>query len=170
VRAFAVVSRPAQEEKIGLNHLRGGSLMIASRSRRPSPALIVASIALLVATTGTAVAATPVVKRALFANNAGKLQGRTAAQVAAMPGPAASARSLVGIQGREFFALSGSGTTESITCGSGRAVGLRWETLGGGLAVPTSIQETSETTWRVEFLNLRADGPARGTAYLVCLR
>ena len=39
-----------------------------------------------------------------------------------------------------------------------------------GLAVATSIQEMSETTWRVEIFNLRSDGPARGTLYLVCPR
>ena len=50
--------------------------MVGMRIRRPGASLVVAWAALLVASTGTAVAATPVVKRALFANNAGKLQGR----------------------------------------------------------------------------------------------
>jgi hypothetical protein len=144
--------------------------MVGMRIRRPTVSLVVACVALVVASTGTAVAATPVVKRALFANNAGKLQGRTAAQIAALPGPAASARALVAVASREFLALPGSGTREPVTCPSGRAIGLRWETVGGGRAAPISIQETSETTWTVEMQNLREDGPARGTLFLTCLR
>ena len=62
------------------------------RLRTPSPALVVAVIALFVALSGTAVAAgvVPMAKRALFANNAGKLQGKSARQLAALPGPATS--------------------------------------------------------------------------------
>jgi hypothetical protein len=61
------------------------------RVRLPSPALIVALIALLVALTGTAIAAgvqVPLAKRALVADNAKKLGGKTPAQVARTPGPA----------------------------------------------------------------------------------
>ena len=39
--------------------------------RLPSPAMVIACVALLVSMSGTAIAASPVVKRALFANNAG---------------------------------------------------------------------------------------------------
>jgi hypothetical protein len=56
------------------------------RSLRPSPALVVAAVALFVALSGTAVAAgvVPLAKRALVADNASKLEGKTAAQVAAL--------------------------------------------------------------------------------------
>jgi len=56
----------------------------------PGPATVLASIALLVSLSGTAVAAgaVPLAKKAMFASNSGKLQGRTAGQVAAIPGPA----------------------------------------------------------------------------------
>ena len=61
------------------------------KRRLPSPALVVAMLALLVALSGTAVAASlvvPLAKRALVADNAKKLGGKTRAQVAATPGPA----------------------------------------------------------------------------------
>ena len=56
-----------------------------SKIRLPSPAMIVALLALFVALGGTAVAAgvVPVAKRALVADNAKKLNGLTAAQIAA---------------------------------------------------------------------------------------
>jgi hypothetical protein len=57
---------------------------------RPSPALVVASLALFVALTGTAVSAgiVPLAKRARVADNAKKLGGKTRAQIVATPGPA----------------------------------------------------------------------------------
>ena len=61
-----------------------------SKTQLPSPAMIVALLALFVALGGTAVAAgvVPLAKRALVADNAKKLNGLTAGQIAA------------GIQGR----------------------------------------------------------------------
>ena len=56
------------------------------RIPHPSPALVVAMLALLVALTGTAVAAgiVPLAKRALVADNAKKIQGKTSDQVIAL--------------------------------------------------------------------------------------
>ena len=70
--------------------------MNARRFSRPSPALIVATVALFVALGGTAgavvTAAVPLAKRALVADNAKKLGGMTSAQIASQaaraPGPA----------------------------------------------------------------------------------
>lgn len=75
-----------------------------------SPATVLASIALLVSLSGTAIAAgaVPLAKKALFANNAGKLQGKTAAQVAALPGPATT---LDGKTADEIAATPGPATT-----------------------------------------------------------
>jgi len=57
------------------------------RIPHPSPALVVALLALFVALSGTAVAA-GIVPRARLADNATKLQGKTPAQVAALaPAP-----------------------------------------------------------------------------------
>ena len=136
--------------------------------------MVVALIALFVSLSGTAVAAKPVA-RALFANNAGKLQGRTRAQVvaqaaaAARPTPVTSVRGLVSVVNREFFALPGSGTTETVSCTSGRAISSYWTTVGDGEGVPINITPTSESSWRFVMKNLRPDGPARGTISLVCL-
>ena len=75
--------------------------------KRPSPALVVALLALFVSLSGTAVAAgvVPLAKRALsadkakLADNARKLEGQTAAallqKAGQMPGPASSAAGLV---------------------------------------------------------------------------
>jgi hypothetical protein len=142
--------------------------------RRPSPALVVAVIALFVTLSGTAVAARPVA-RALFANNAGKLQGRTRVQVVAeavaavRPPAVTSVRGLVSSVNREFFALPGSGTTETVACTSGRAISVYWTTTGNGAAVPSNITPVSESSWRVIISNLRTDGPAQGTLTLVCI-
>ena len=136
--------------------------------------MVVALIALFVSLSGTAMAAKPVA-RALFANNAGKLQGSTRAQVIAqavraVPAPqVTSVRGLVSVVNHEFFALPGSGTTEPVSCTNGRAISAYWTTVGDGEGVPVSITPTSETTWRFHVKNLRADGPARGTISLVCL-
>ena len=56
------------------------------RIPHPSPALVVAALALLVALTGTAVAAgiVPLAKRALVADNAKKVSGQTSAQIIAL--------------------------------------------------------------------------------------
>ena len=54
--------------------------------KRPSPALVVAVLALFVSLSGTAVAAgvVPLAKRALSADNAKKLEGQTAAAIASL--------------------------------------------------------------------------------------
>jgi hypothetical protein len=75
--------------------------------RLPSPALVVALVALFVALSGTAVAA-GVVPVARFAANAGKLQGKSAAQVARIAGPA---NTLSGKTADEIAAMPGPATT-----------------------------------------------------------
>jgi hypothetical protein len=136
--------------------------------------MVVALIALFVSLSGTAMAAKPVA-RALFANNAGKLQGSTRAQVisaaaaAVKPPPVTSVRGLVSTASREFFALPGSGTTEPVSCTSGRAISAYWTSVADGEGVPVTITPTSESSWTFIIKNLRADGPARGTITLVCL-
>ena len=137
--------------------------------------MVVALIALFVSLTSTAVAQGPVVRRALFANNAGKLQGSTRAQVIAqavrsVPAPqVGSVRGLVSTATREFFALPGSGTTESVSCATGRAISAYWTTVGDSEGIPVNIKPVNESTWRFVIKNLRVDGPARGTLSVVCL-
>src|SRR3990172_11845751 len=68
--------------------------------KRPSPAFVVAMVALFVALGGTAGAvvnaAVPLAKRALVADNAKKLGGQTAAQISAKATAAALAQSPAG--------------------------------------------------------------------------
>ena len=70
--------------------------MVKRRLRAPSPALVISLTALFISLSGTAVAAgvVPMAKQALFAKNAGKLQGKSARQVAAIPGPATYLRGM----------------------------------------------------------------------------
>src|SRR3954451_22800798 len=87
---------------------RGGFLMFR-RIPRPSPALVVASLALAVSLSGTAVAAgvVPLAKRALSADNAKKLGGQSAAQVvAAASAHAADSDRLQGKTGDELVAMA----------------------------------------------------------------
>jgi hypothetical protein len=80
------------------------------QKKLPAPATVLASIALLVSLSGTAIAAgaVPLAKKALFASNAGRLQGKTAKQIAAISGPATS---LDGMTADDIAALPGPATT-----------------------------------------------------------
>jgi hypothetical protein len=157
-----------------VRHRRERGASLKSTFRRPSPAMVVALIALFVSLSGTAMAAKPVA-RALFANNAGKLQGSTRAQViaaaaaAVKPPTVTSVRGLVSVSSKEFFVLGGEAATETVSCTSGRVISGFWTTTLGGRATAGNITPTSETTWSFEMVNLRADGPARGTLSVVCL-
>ena len=106
--------------------------------KRPSAALVVAMIALFVALGGTAgavvTAAVPLAKRALVADNAKKLEGRSAAQIAsqaaAAPGPASTASALVSVKSAPF-ALSADGQGSfTATCDAGQ------KAIAGGYANP----------------------------------
>jgi len=107
----------------------------------PAPATVLASIALLVSLTGTAVAAgaVPLAKKAMFASNSGKLQGRTAGQVAAIPGPA---NSLNGRTAGEIAATPGPATdlngltAAQIAALPGPATDLGGKTLADVVATP----------------------------------
>ncbi len=89
------------------------------RGRRVTPTLVISMLALFVALAGTGIAqnAIPLARRALTANtakvaaNAQKLQGRTAAQVAATPGPGTDAATLNGQTAAQIAAASGPTST-----------------------------------------------------------
>lgn len=112
-----------------------------SRVRRPSVATVLASIALLVSLSGTAVAAgvVPLAKKAFFARNAGKLQGKTARQVARIPGPATR---LNGLTAAGVAALPGPATTlngltaQQIAAIPGPATTLDGKSLAEVAAIP----------------------------------
>src|SRR3712207_6221765 len=92
------------------------------RKIRPSPSMVVALLALFVALGGTSVAAAPAVKRALFADNAAKLQGKTAKQVAALPGPADAISRLLLTRTVDFPLAADEQRDFSVSCRKGRAI------------------------------------------------
>jgi hypothetical protein len=157
--------------------------------RRPSPAMVVALVALFVSLSGTAVAAgVPLAKRALFASNAGKLQGRTARQVASMPGPAttldgllpeeiaempgpaSTASSLVASASAPFALAPDEGKDFSAACPGGA------KAIAGGYTSPNAVLEwdTRPTGdgngWTLFLDNVSATLSATGTVYAICLR
>jgi hypothetical protein len=156
----------------------------------PSPALIVALVALFVSLSGTAVAAgvVPMAKRALFANNAGKLQGKTARQVAALPGPATSleglrasdiaempspastAASLVSSSSAPFALAPGEEKDFSAQCPSGA------KAVSGGFTTPNAVfsADTRPTAdgagWTLYLVNISSSLSATGNVQAVCVR
>jgi hypothetical protein len=139
------------------------------RFKLPSPALVVASLALIISLSGTAVAATPVVQRALFANNAGKLQGRTAAQVAALPSPARSAAPLATVrQGAAQSMAAGAEGDFSAQCNAGeKAIAGGFSSDGPVLAFDS--RPTSATAWTLYLVNI-GESAASVTLVVTCLR
>jgi hypothetical protein len=154
------------------------------RLRAPSPAMVVALIALFVALSGTAFAVgskiVPHAKLAdvaLVANNAKKLGGKTPAQVAAMPGPASSAADLVSTK-TGTFTLPVNGPQFqpgdfTVACDAGqKALGGGWHADRGDQAVVGigSSPSADGGSWTVRLWNLSIQGPATGTVYVVCLK
>ena len=137
--------------------------------RRPSPALVVALVALFSSLTGTAVAASvvPLAKKALFANNAGKLQGRTAAQVAQLPGPATSAAGLVSIKSATDSLAAGQGKEIAVTCDAGTAIAGGH--AGEGLVVAFDSRQTSANTWSFYLANI-GQNASGVTVQAVCVK
>lgn len=140
--------------------------------RHPSPALVIAVIALFVSLSGTAVAAgvVPLAKRALTANNAQKLQGKTARQVASLPGPASSAAALIA-PATAPFALAASEEKEfSVQCQAGsKAISGGFTTANAVIAADTH-PSTDGGSWAVYLINLSTTQPAAGAAYAMCVR
>jgi hypothetical protein len=157
--------------------------------RRPSPALVVALVALFMSISGTAVAAgvVPVAKRALFANNAGKLQGRSAKQVAALPGPATY---LNGLTAEDIAGMPSPATTASglVTTGSAPfalAPGEQKDfsaqcpggakAISGGFTSPNVVlaadtrPNAGGNGWTLYLMNLDDSASATGNVQVVCL-
>ena len=159
------------------------------RLKTPSPALVIACIALFVAMSGTAVAAgvVPMAKKALFAKNAAKLQGRTARQVAAIPGPATS---LQGMTPDDIAELPGPASTASSLVSSVSApfalapheekdfsaqcpAGAK--AVSGGFTTPNVVSswDTRLTAdgggWTLYLFNESPTASATGTVQVVCL-
>jgi hypothetical protein len=136
--------------------------------RLPSPALVIATIALFVALSGTAVAA-GIVAKAKFALNAGKLQGQTAAQVGAIPSPASTAASLVTTKTASFSINASDGRLVTVACDGGqKAISGGYTSSQAVLQGPTS-PSSDGSSWQSVLINI-GDTTASGTAYAVCLK
>jgi hypothetical protein len=157
------------------------------RMKRPSAALVVAMVALFVALGGTAgavvTAAVPLAKRALVADNAKKLGGQTAAQIAAQGAKAAVALSPAGA--REASTAAGLVTTKTApwSLGGGQggdfaaACDAGQKAIGGGYDNPSGDALALDTrpgsdgaSWRVFIVNLSASAGASGNVYVLCLK
>jgi hypothetical protein len=140
--------------------------------RLPSPAFVLALVALFVALSSTAVAASvvPLARRALQADNARKLGGKTAAQVAALPGPATSAGGLVAIETASFSLAAGAGSEVIVACDGGqRAVGWGFDSDGPVFNFDTRPMGNG-AAWAMFLANPDDSAGHSGTAYAICLR
>jgi hypothetical protein len=138
------------------------------RLRTPSPALVLSLIALFVSLAGTAVAQTPVVQRALFAENASKLKGKTLRQVTRTPGPASTADDLVFARTSDRVLQPGQETDVTASCGPGAKAIAGGFFSDGGIAARDSRAST-ENAWTFLVVNL-GEAAAEVTVQAICLR
>jgi hypothetical protein len=136
--------------------------------RTPSPALVIALIALFVSLAGTAVAQTPVVKRALFAQNAGKLKGKTLKQVVAMRRPTGSVGDLVYQRTSDRVLQRGQETDVTATCGQGGKALSGGYFSDDGVAV-RDARASTDSAWTFRLVNL-GEATTEVTVQVICLR
>ncbi len=152
-----------------------------------SPSMLVALLALFVALSGTAVAAgiVPLAQRALVADNAKKLGGKTAAQIAAtpspamngpqiaaMPSPASTAAGLVVVKTGTWSLSPRQEGTFTVTCDSGqRAIAGGWSDPGDYSTGYQTLPTADGTGWATTiYTSTYATAPQSGTLYAVCLK
>ena len=155
--------------------------------KHPSPALVIALIALFVSLSGTAVAAgiVPLAKRALTADRAkqaavadvAKKLGPAAStalaqQAGLMPGPASTAAGLVSLKSAPFSLGTGAGSMFTAPCGSGeKAVSGGFGYDSSALVLSSDSLPTGDGSgWQMYLFNLSSTSGASGTVYAVCLR
>jgi hypothetical protein len=150
--------------------------------KRPSPALIVATVALFIALGGTAGAvvnaAVPLAKRALTADNAKKLGGQSAQQLAQqasqqaaqVPGPASSAAGIVSIKSQSIGQIGpNQGRPVPIACDSGAKV------LGGGFSSDGPVfnfdsYPSADGIWMLYLVNPDDAAGHNVTVYATCVK
>src|SRR5262245_1742893 len=157
---------------------------IRQRFRHPTPSFVVAVVALFFALGGTAgaltTAAVPLAKRALVADNAMKLGGKSAAalakhaarQAAALPGPASSAAGLVSIKSGTWSLAPGQGLEFTVTCDAGqKAVAGGWEDPNGWAHEWDNRPSPDGGSWRIYVGNSsNAPGQQSGSLYAICIK
>ena len=164
---------------------------MSRKLRLPGPPMVVALLALFVALSGTAVAAgvPALAKRALVAENAKKLDGKTSAALLAtantaakaaataagtaaaqQPGPASTAAGLVAIKSASVGQMppGNSLRTFEIACDAGQKV------VGGGMSsdgviVTFDSYPKSDASWEVVTGNL-GGGTANVSLYALCVK
>jgi hypothetical protein len=144
----------------------------------PSPSLVLAAAALFVAFSGTAIAASPVVKRALFADNAGKLQGKTGAalvsqavsQASQTPGPASSAASVLSQKTASGQVAAGSLGTVAVSCDAGQKIAGVGYSAVPPEALLVGSQPNGESGWTLTLINVDDSAPLNVTAYATCIK
>ncbi len=158
-----------------------------SKKRLPSPALVLAGVALFVATTGTAAAVTaaavPLAKRALLADNAKKLEGKSASalvqqassaaitQAASAPGPASTAAGLVTVKSAPWSLAPGQGSDFGVSCDAGqKAIGGGYDNPNGDALGLDTRPGSDGASWRVFLGNLSSSAGASGNVYATCLK
>jgi len=136
------------------------------RKRLPSPALVIAVLALFVALSGTAVAAgvVPLAKRALVADNAKKLNGLSAGAIAA------GIPALVTVR-TQPWSLNGGGQNDfSAACNGGeKAIAGGFDNPNGNVLAIDTRPSSDDASWKVFLLNVSNSTSASGTVYAVCL-
>jgi hypothetical protein len=140
--------------------------------------MVVALVALFVALSGSAVAATvvPLAKRALVADNAKKLGGRTPAQLiaasAALPSPARSAAGLVSVRTGPFSLNPDQGQAFTANCQTGeRAVSGGYTYQGETVVLSVDTVPTSNGAgWQIYLINTSSTDSVSGTVVAVCMR
>lgn len=168
--------------------------MDSKRFTRPSPAFVVALLALFFALGGTAgavvTAAVPLAKRALVADtakkavvadNAKKLSGLTAAQLGGAavqvalkqsppgPRPASSAAGLVSIKTGTTTIAANNGAEVTVACDTGQKIAGAGYTSAQALIAFESYP-VSDSSWRMYLVNLSETSPASTTLYATCVR
>ena len=145
--------------------------MIDKQLRRPSSALVIAVLALFVALSGTAVAAgvVPLAKRALVADNAKKLAGETAAQVAATAGPASSIAGVVAVKTSAWSLTANNGDDFTATCDPGeKAIAGGYDNPAGAALALDTRPTADDSGWAVYLADVSDSASASGSVYVVC--
>jgi hypothetical protein len=147
-------------------------------SRLPSPAFVVASLALFVALSGTAVAAgvVPLAKRALVADNSKKLGNKAPAQLvqeataaaAAQPGPASSAAGLVSVKTQSDSVGAGAAKAVVVSCDGGKKVVSGGYTSDGPV-LSVGSGPSGDASWQLTLLNLSETSAANVSLFAVCV-
>jgi len=161
-------------------------------SRLPSPATVLASAALLISLSGTAVAA-GIVANARHANradlatralNTDKLQSKTAAQIAAaavtqattaagqVPGPASSAAGLITVKTAPWSLAPNGQADMIVACDAGqKAIAGGWEDPSGYGHSWDSRPTPDGSGWRTfTTVSSNAPGQQTGTLYAICIK